>query len=196
MIMKALVIFAHPDPNSLNRHIFDELVASLNAAGHQTEVIDLYKDGFNPVLSAEERAEYFDETLADSQLQKYANSLAWADALIFCFPTWCLGLPAILKGFFDRLLKPGVSFKIDESGSLHPNLQHIQRVISIVTYGRGRPILYWFGDPPRRMMTRYIRWFVSKTAKVSYLGLYNLHKPDEKKIAKFKETVLSEVRKI
>jgi len=194
--MKVLVIFAHPDPKSLCHHLFEEVQETLQVGEHQTEVIDLYKDQFNPVLSADERAQYFDETMADPQLQKYAETLAWADTLVFCFPTWCLGLPAILKGFFDRLMKPGVSFKIDESGSLHPNLQHIERVISIVTYGRGRPILYWFGDPPRRMMTRYIRWFVSKTARVSYLGLYNLHKPDKTKIEKFKKTVLSQIRNL
>jgi len=194
--MKALVVFAHPDPKSLNHHLFDEILKALNTAGHETKVIDLYKDRFNPVLSPLERSKYFDEALEDPQLQTYANFLDWADTLIFCFPTWCLGLPAILKGFFDRLMKPGVSFKIDQRGALHPNLQHIHNVISIVTYGRGRPILYWFGDPPRRMMTRYIRWFISKEARVTYLGLYNLHKPDEKKIKKFKATVLSKINKL
>ena len=98
--------------------------------------------------------------------------------------------PAILK-VFDRLMKPGVSFIVLPSGDLAPNLIHIERVIALVTYGRARPILFWFGDPPRKMMTRYLKWFVSKTAKIHYLPVYNLHKPSELKI----KTAIEKVRK-
>ncbi|MEC7490665.1 MAG: NAD(P)H-dependent oxidoreductase [Pseudomonadota bacterium] len=188
--MRALVIFAHPELKSLNGQIYNDVLNLLQENGHQTEAIDLYRDNFNPVLAPEERAAYFDETAANAEVQRYAESLAKADVLIFCFPTWCLGPPAILKGFFDRVMKPGVSFKLAEDGTLHPNLQHIQRVISIVTYGRGRSILHWFGDPPRKMMTRYIRWFISRSARISYCGLYNLHKPDAGKIGRFRDRVM------
>jgi putative NADPH-quinone reductase len=108
---------------------------------------------------------------------------------VFCFPTWCLGPPAILKGFFDRVMVPGVSFRLEEDGSLSPNLQHIKRVAAVVTYGRSRGILWWFGDPPRRMMTRYIRWFVSRNARIHYLGFYDLHKPDRARSEKFLKRV-------
>ena len=194
--MRVLVIFAHPDLDSLNGQLFRASIENLEKNGHSVDKIDLYRDNFNPVLSLQERGSYFDASNRAPEVHRYAEKLAQADALILCFPTWCLGPPAILKGFFDRVMKPGVSFRIDGMGDLYPNLKNIKRVVSIVTYGRSRPILYWFGDPPRRMMTRYIRWFISKSAKVSYYGLYNLHKPNLKKIKNFQHRVLSEIDRL
>ena len=80
---------------------------------------------------------------------------------------------------------PGVSFRVDERGRLHPNLRHIRSLAAIVTYGRGRPILWWFGDPPRKMFTRYMPWFLAKGARVRYLPLYGLHKPSRARIERF-----------
>ena len=187
--MQVLAIFAHPLDDSLCKRLFDEATNRLSSEGHSVTIIDLYKDGFNPVLSKDEREQYFDDEFIPEELKHYQSELMKADTLLFCFPTWCLGPPAILKGFFDRLMKPGVSFIVLPSGDLAPNLIHIERVIALVTYGRARPILFWFGDPPRKMMTRYLKWFVSKTAKIHYLPVYNLHKPSELKIKKAIEKV-------
>ena len=187
--MRVLVIYAHPDPDSLNGAIHREVMSSLSAAGHEVDDLDLYAEGFDPVLSAEERQNYFEPDLNRVRVAGYAARIGAADGLVFCFPTWCLGPPAILKGFFDRVMVPGVSFRLEEDGSLSPNLRHIKRVTAVVTYGRGRGILWWFGDPPRRMMTRYIRWFVSKNARIRYLAFYNLHKPVRPRSEKFLKKV-------
>tara|TARA_E500000331_G_scaffold141042_1_gene137781 strand:- start:152 stop:736 length:585 start_codon:yes stop_codon:yes gene_type:complete len=187
--MRVLVIYAHPDPDSLNGAIHREVMSSLSAAGHEVDDLDLYAEGFDPVLSAEERQNYFEPDLNRVRVAGYAARIGAADGLVFCFPTWCLGPPAILKGFFDRVMVPGVSFRLEEDGSLSPNLRHIKRVTAVVTYGRGRGILWWFGDPPRRMMTRYIRWFVSKNARIRYLAFYNLHKPARPRSEKFLKKV-------
>ncbi len=187
--MRVLVIYAHPDPDSLNGALHRQILESLSAAGHEVDDIDLYADGFDPVLSAAERRDYFEPELNRARVADYAARIEAAEGLVFCFPTWCLGPPAILKGFFDRVMVPGVSFRLEKDGSLSPNLQHIKRVAAVVTYGRSRGILWWFGDPPRRMMTRYIRWFVSRKARIRYLGLYDLHKPDRVRCEKFLKRV-------
>lgn len=187
--MRVLVIYAHPDPDSLNGAIHREILGTLTAAGHEVDDLDLYADGFDPVLSAEERRNYFEPALNRARVAEYAERIEAAEGLVFCFPTWCLGPPAILKGFFDRVMVPGVSFRLEDDGSLSPNLQHIKRVTAVVTYGRSRGILHWFGDPPRRMMTRYIRWFVAKGARIRYLGFYDLHKPDSRKCERFLKRV-------
>lgn len=191
--MRVLVIYAHPDPDSLNGAIHREILNALSAAGHEVDDIDLYADGFDPVLTAAERRDYFDPAVNRTRVADYAARIEAAEGLVFCFPTWCLGPPAILKGFFDRVMVPGVSFRLEDDGSLSPNLQHIRRVAAVVTYGRSRGILWWFGDPPRRMMTRYIRWFVSRNARIRYLGLYDLHKPDRVRCEKFLHRVAKEM---
>ena len=187
--MRVLVIYAHPDPDSLNGAIHTQILSTLSAAGHEVDDLDLYADRFDPVLSAEERRNYFEPALNRARVAEYAARIEAAEGLVFCFPTWCLGPPAILKGFFDRVMVPGVSFRLEDDGSLSPNLRHIKRVAAVVTYGRSRSILWWFGDPPRRMMTRYIRWFVSKKARIRYLGFYDLHKPDRARSKKFLKRV-------
>lgn len=105
--MRVLVIYAHPDPDSLNGAIHREILTALSAAGHEVDDIDLYADGFDPVLSAEERRDYFEPDLNRARVADYAARIEAAEGLVFCFPTWCLGPPAILKGFFDRVMVPG-----------------------------------------------------------------------------------------
>ena len=183
--MKILLVFAHPGAGSLNAAIRDRAIAALEKAGHAVDLCDLYAENFDPVLTAGERAAYFDEAANRARTAAYVERLFAAEGLVFVFPTWTLGPPAILKGFFDRVMVPGVSFRQDEHGRLHPNLRHVRSLAAIVTYGRDRPILRWFGDPPRKMFTRYMPWFLAKGARVRYLGLYNLHKPSARRIERF-----------
>lgn len=187
--MRVLVIYAHPDAESFNGALFTCVKESLAEAGHEVDALDLYADGFDPVLSAEERASYFDTDANRARTAPYVERIERAQGLVFVFPTWCLGPPAILKGFFDRVMVPGVSFRLAEDGTLHPNLQHIKRAAAVVTYGRERPILWWFGDPPRRMMTRYLKWFLAPGTRPVFLGHYSLHKPDRARERRFMEIV-------
>ena len=183
--MRVLLVFAHPGVGSLNAAIRDRAVAALERAGHAVDLCDLYAEKFDPVLTAGERAAYFDEAANRARTSAYVERLFAAEGLVFVFPTWTLGPPAILKGFFDRVMVPGVSFRQDARGRLHPNLGHIRALAAIVTYGRGRPILWRFGDPPRKMFTRYMPWFLARGARVRYLGLYNLHRPSPARIERF-----------
>ncbi len=183
--MNVFLVFAHPRADSLNAAVRDRAVAALERAGHTVDLCDLYAEGFDPVLTAGERAAYFDEAANRMRTAGYVERLFAADGLVFVFPTWTLGPPAILKGFFDRVMVPGVSFRQDAEGRLHPNLRHIRSLAAIVTYGRGRLILWRFGDPPRRMFTRYMPWFLARRARVRYLPLYGLHRPSAGRIERF-----------
>ena len=82
-----------------------------------------------------------------------------AEALILQFPTWCFGLPAMLKGFFDRMIMPGVAFDLSDPAHAKPMLRNIKRIVGIVTYGRPRYMALWMSDPPRKIVKRYVRWF-------------------------------------
>lgn len=173
--MRHLVLSAHPLEDSLHGCLRDTIVDALVAGGHEVDLCDLYREGFDPVLSAEGRTHYFDPVRNGAGVQHYIDRLFAAEAWILCFPVWCFGPPAILKGWMDRVMIPGVSFQLDERGRMRPNLTHLRRLVAVTTYGRDRLGSWWLGDPPRKMVTRYLRWFVARDAEVRYLALYGIH---------------------
>lgn len=188
--MRVLLIYAHPLADSLNSQIKSVVEEGLAIAGHDVDLIDLYADGFNPVLSIQERGTYFANQFERQDLAaEYAKRLMACDGLIFIFPTWSMGPPAIISGFFDRVFGPDVSFRLDDEGTLHPNLTHITKAAAIVTYGRERPILWWFGDAPRRMMKRWLKWFLAPGARILFFGHYGLHKPRKSATKRFLKKV-------
>jgi putative NADPH-quinone reductase len=94
---------------------------------------DLYARRFNAVVSVEEFSAYESSALPDD-INRYAEELKQASMLLFVFPVWMYGLPAILKGYFDRVWRPGVSFT--RTGSqIEPTLEKVQAVITISTHG-------------------------------------------------------------
>ena len=91
------------------------------------------------------------------------------------FPTWCFGPPAMLKGFFDRVFMPGVAFDLSDPAHVKPMLGNIRKIAGIVTYGRPRLMALWMGDPPRKIVTRYVRWFAGRARRREYHALYHLN---------------------
>ena len=173
--MRVLYLYCHPVPESFHGAIRAVALAGLARAGHDVDHCDLYAEGFNPVLGPAERRSYHD--LADNRrgVETYAERLQQAEALILQFPTWCFGAPAMLKGFFDRLFIPGVAFELGDGGQVRPSLTKLRKIAGLVTYGRPRLAAWWMGDPPRSLVTRYLRWFAAPHATVSYHALYGLN---------------------
>lgn len=191
--MRVLVVFAHPLADSLNGALHAAVVEGLREGGHEVDDMDLYREGFDPVLSAEERRAYFDAEANRARLGAYAGRIAAAEGLVACFPVWCLGPPAVFKGFWDRALVPGVAFSVGEDGSVRPDLKHIRRAATVATYSRPRSSFLWLGDAPRRLMTRYLRPFLTDGARVAYHGLYNLQRGDPDRPGRFIERVRREM---
>lgn len=176
--MRVMVIYAHPLDDSFNAALHRTVVAALRDCGHEVDDCDLYAEGFNPVLGADERRHYHDETRNQAPVAGYVARLQAAEALVLCHPTWCFGLPAILKGFLDRVLMPGVSFTLDD-GKVRPALTHIRHLAAVVTYGRPRYMVLWMADPPRRILTRYLYWLTGKRATRTYLAQYDMNVASE-----------------
>jgi NAD(P)H dehydrogenase (quinone) len=173
--MRVLYLYCHPLADSYHAAIRQVAVAALVAAGHQVDMCDLYAEGFEPVLTADMRREYHDTTLNQCGLEGHIARLQSAEALIVQFPTWCFGMPALLKGYFDRLIMPGVAFDLSDPASVKPMLAHIRTIHGIVTYGRPRHVAWYMGDPPRKAVTRYLPWFTGRTASTKYHALYHLN---------------------
>lgn len=187
--MKVLLLYAHPVEDSYHAALHDTVLTSLGAAGHSVDDCDLYGEGFDPVLSRQERIDYHDTAINQAPVQAYVDRLQAADALVFCFPVWCFGLPAILKGWFDRVLLPGVSFVLEDDGRVTPNLHHIRKAAAVTTYGRPRHWAWWMGDPPRKIMTRYMKRLIAPRASVTYLAHYHMNVSTDRSRARFLERV-------
>ena len=189
--MRALVLFAHPVPDSLSASLHRVVVETLEEHGWNVDDCDLYAEGFQPVLSERERRDYHDEAINIDPVRNYVERLRAADALVLVFPVWIYGFPAILKGFFDRVCVPGVAFRL-EDGKVAPNLQNIRKLAAVTTYGGTRLRALGVLDPPRRIVTRAVR-FYCQPDKLRYLALYDLNRADRPTCEKFVERVRKEM---
>ena len=189
--MRALVLFAHPVPDSLSASLHKAVVETLEENGWNVDDCDLYAEGFQPVLTERERRDYHDETINIDPVRKYVERLRAADALVLVFPVWIYGFPAILKGFFDRVCVPGVAFRL-EDGRVAPNLQNIRKLAAVTTYGGTRLRALGVLDPPRRIVTRAVR-FYCQPDKLRYLALYDLNRADRSTCESFVERVRKEM---
>lgn len=174
--MKILVVYAHPVETSFVAGLHAAAVRTLQAAGHEVDDCDLYGEGFDPVLSRQDRIDYHDPIINRRRVSCYVDRIKSAEALLFIHPVWNFGLPAILKGFFDRVFLPGVSFDIDAAGTLTLTLHNIRRLGAVCTYGSSRWEAMLMGDPPRRVMGRLIRSHIAPGGRYDFLPCYGMNR--------------------
>lgn len=172
--MRAHVLFAHPLPESFSAALHRIVVNTLTRRGWEVDDCDLYAERFDPVLSAEERRGYHDPATNRRPVQPWVDRLLAARALVLVFPVWNFGFPAILKGYFDRVFLPGLSFRL-ENGVVRPNLTHIEKLAAVTTYGGTRLRAFLAGDPPRRQVCRTLR-YVTQAGTLRYLALYDMNR--------------------
>ncbi|MFE1770058.1 NAD(P)H-dependent oxidoreductase [Streptomyces sp. NPDC059008] len=132
--MKVLWLFAHPDQRSLSGALKTEGLRTLEAHGHQYRVSDLYAMKWNPVVDADDYGHDPSDRLlvGEASERAYTNGhlspdiaaeqrkLTWADTLIVQFPLWWYGMPAILKGWFDRVFVKGFAFGLHDAATGRP----------------------------------------------------------------------------
>ena len=191
--MRVLVLYAHPVESSFNAALHRATVAALIAAGYDVDDCDLYAEGFNPVMSRQERLDYHDENINTLPVQQYVDRLRAAEALVICTPVWNYNYPAILKGFIDRVFLPGVAFKLVD-GKVAPNLRHIRKIAAVTTYGGTRFRSLIMGDAPRKAFKRTLRALVYPFAPAKYLALYDMNRNDEAMLKAFLARVSAEMR--
>jgi putative NADPH-quinone reductase len=190
--MRALVVHAHPVETSFSRSLYAAVTETLAARGYTVDALSLYDEHFDAVLSREERIHY-EEVPGNITpgIEIYVERLKAADAIVFVHPVWNYGYPAILKGFFDRVFLPGVSFVL-EAGTVKPNLKNIRKVAFVTTYGGDRWRTMLMGDPPRRLARRWAWGTFQTRLPPKYLALYRMDKNGEPELKVFLNKVKAE----
>jgi NAD(P)H dehydrogenase (quinone) len=177
----ALLVLAHPCDDSFCHALADAAETALVDRGAHVDRIDLYAIGFRAAMSRAERIAYHsDEPILDDQVREHADLLTRADTLVFVYPTWWGGLPAILKGWFERVTVPGVGFVFDErTGKVKPGLHQVRRIVGISTYGAARWSVKLTTDQGRRTLTRALRMSCGWRARPRWLPLYAMNSATE-----------------
>lgn len=173
--MRVLVLFAHPVETSFNAALHSAIVSALTKAGHTIDDCDLYSENFDPRLTREERLGYHEVGPNIEPVRSYVERIRAAEGLVLSFPVWNFGYPAILKGFFDRVFLPGVSFDLLDDGGVRPRLTNIKKLAAVCTYGGSRWRAILAGDPPRRAVKRVLRGQTG-FAPVTYLARYDMNR--------------------
>lgn len=173
--MRVQVIHCHPLVESYNHALFAIIVATLAKNGHEAIATDLYREHFDPTMIGEERASYYAQHYAGTAVSVYAEKLRQVDAVIFCFPQWWFSLPAMLKGYFDRVWAPGVAFTHDLTGGrIKPLLTNIRWFGVVTSYGSPWWVTQLAGDPGRKVLMRGMKPMCGPAVRSFYLAHYDM----------------------
>lgn len=172
--MRALVVYCHPREDSFTAAVRDHVIRKLEAAEAETTLIDLYSSNFEPVLSAREHQQYLECPENCGPVESHVEKLRACDTLIFVYPTWWYGPPAMLKGWLDRVLLPDVAFLMPDvdNSTIRPALQHIKRLGVFTTCGASRWLTFFVGAPGKRTILRGIGLLCAPRVKKVFAAHY------------------------
>lgn len=135
--MRIVIVFNHPYEGSYGNALLQSVTKGLQKANHEVDLMDLDNDKFNPVMSKEDLLAFVKHKPIDPQVIDYTQRLEKADQLIFIFPIWWDLMPAMTKGFVDRVLTPGIVYDHHPRGfGLVPLLKNLKKVTIITTMNK------------------------------------------------------------
>ena len=195
--MQALVVYCHPVEASYCASLRDAAVRGLERAGHDVRVVDLTKDGFDPVMSREEWQQYMSDIDDIPQaLAPYVAQVLAAQIVVFVYPTWWGGLPALLKGWVERTMLPGVAFKLNEKKKVRPALTHVRHIVVISTFGSPWLYVKFVNDNGRRILIRAMRLATSWRTRKHCFGLYAMDKATQDDSMRFARNIENKLAKL
>jgi len=131
--MNHLIIYAHPNPESLNSQLQQTVVEALQDPQNTIKVRDLYQLGFNAVLSLDDiNGQRIGQITDDVKTEQ--DFIRWAEVITFVYPIWWTGLPAILKGYIDRVFSYGFAYRYDQG--VQKGLLEGKRAVIVNTHGK------------------------------------------------------------
>jgi NAD(P)H dehydrogenase (quinone) len=185
--MNCLLVIAHPLADSLCASLAAQAAQQLRDQGHTVETLDLYAEGFAPALTAAERAGYYAERAELSAVMPQIAQLQRAQALVLCFPTWWFSMPAMLKGWFDRVWAPGVAYAhARDLGAIRPLLGELRHVLAITTLGSAAWVDHLvMRRPVRRVLKTALVGSCAPQAHFEMLSLYRSEQLSDARVQAF-----------
>lgn len=196
--MRLLVVYCHPVPESYCAALRDAVIEAAEAAGHEVRLKDLYAEGFDPVMGPAERRLYNDAGVNEAPVEAELEALRWAEGLIFVHPTWWMSLPAMLKGWLDRVFVPHVAFTMPTAEtSIGPGLTNIRLVGQVTTMGS--PWWLWTAAlrPGRRILLTVIGGgCCAPGCKTFHMGLHKMDTASPEKLKGYLARVKKRIARI
>ncbi len=186
--MRVLLLHSHPVSESYGAALHRQTRESLEKAGHTVDDCNLYAENFDPVLSRQDRIIYHDYPENTELVKTHVDRLKQAEGLVIVTPVWNFGFPAMLKGYFDRVWLPGVTFEL-VNGKVESRLRHIRKMAAVMTYGADPFRAFVAGDPPRKIVKRVLRAQIKPFAPVMFLAYYDMNRSTDESRARFLEKV-------
>ena len=174
--MRILLVLAHPQRESFAHAVQERARAGLQRAGHEVRLLDLYGIGFDPVMSEADRRDYHTPGLNEVRVADQLAHLRWAEGLVFVYPTWWYSLPAMLKGWIDRVWVPFATFELPQGlAPVQGRMQNIRLIGGFSTYGSP----WWWirlvsGDPGRRIVMKGLRPLCHPRCRSFWMGHYRM----------------------
>jgi NAD(P)H dehydrogenase (quinone) len=196
--MRVLVVHCHPLERSLASAARDRVLAGLGRAGHEVRLLDLYAEGFDPVFTAAERIGHLDPPWTkDAVVQRHAEQLAWCEAVVFVYPTWWSGQPAMLTGWFDRVLLHGMAWDLPAGANrLKPGLHNVRRIVVVTSHGSRKWINALEGEGGKRVILRAFRVLCHPVTRCTWLAIYDLDNANDQKCRAFLDRVESRMARL
>lgn len=191
------VVHSHPLADSYNHALFRTIVETLKPR-HEVIATDLYREGFSPTMTEAERRSYYQGPYAEDAVARLIDHVRRADGIIFCFPHWWFSMPAMLKGYFDRVWAPGTAFAHDlKGGRIEPLLTNI-RLFGVVT-SYGSP--WWLSrivmqDPGRKVLLRALKPMCGPSVRSFYLAHYDMDRSTPASRAAFVQRVRARIAEV
>jgi NAD(P)H dehydrogenase (quinone) len=188
------VVHCHPLVDSYNHALFQAIVETLRRR-HDVIATDLYRERFSPAMTETERSSYHQGSYALEEVATLAQDLRRADGIIFCFPHWWFSMPAMLKGYFDRVWAPGTAFAHDlNGGRIKPLLTNIKLFGVVTTYGSP----WWLTrivmqDPGRKVLLRAMKPMCGFGVRSFYLAHYDMDRSTAASRQAFVERVRTKI---
>lgn len=182
--MRALVVLAHPLSDSLCAHLAHKAIDALRARGATVDVLDLYAEEFQPALTAAERRLHYTTPEPGPDIVALQQRLVAADVLVLVFPTWWFSMPAMLKGWFDRVWAP--KFAFEHGTPLKPLLTGLKSCLVVTTLGSP-----WWIDrivmrqPVKRVLKTGLVFACAPQARFDMLSFHEVETADARRVEGF-----------